>query len=221
MNTQHTFLLASQSPRRRQLLSLWGWPLEVQPADIDESRLPDESPSDYVRRLAVEKARALHAAAAPHHVIVAADTTVADGEEIIGKPASPEEAAQMLRQLRGRVHSVHTGVAVLNPVSGQIWQAVQSSGVAMRAYSNDEIQAYIASGDPFDKAGGYAIQNAAFQPVERLNGCFASVMGLPLCTLAVLLTQAGFTPPDIPALCQNALQITCDFYPQILPGRER
>ncbi len=218
MSETPTLLLASQSPRRRALLDIFGWPLEVQPADLDETPLPGEHPRDYVRRLAEAKARALLPAAAAGQVIIAADTTVADGDRLLGKPASPQEALDMLRRLRGRAHQVHTGLAVLAAASGRLVSEVQTSQVHMRTYTEAEMQAYVRSGDPLDKAGAYAIQNRDFRPVERLEGCFASVMGLPLCNLARLLHALGLpAPAEVPALCQTHLAIHCDFHPQILP----
>ncbi len=217
MNETPTLLLASQSPRRRALLEVFGWPLEVQPAHLDETPLSGEHPQDYVRRLAEAKARALQSAARPGQVIIAADTTVADGDRLLGKPASEEEALAMLRRLRGRAHQVHSGLAVLEAASGRLVSEVQTSLVYMRSYTEDEMHAYVQSGDPLDKAGAYAIQNRIFRPVERLQGCFASVMGLPLCNLARMFAALGLPfPQETPLLCQRALDIQCTFYPQIL-----
>ena len=161
-------ILASNSPRRKELLALFGWPFEVIPADIDESRKADEPAVDYVRRLAGEKAQAV----AENHegLILAADTIVVDGEELLGKPVDDTDARRMLIQLRGRTHQVYTGVALLNTATGESGNTICRTDVPMRDYSNAEIDAYIQTGDPLDKAGAYAIQHSAFHPVEKLTG---------------------------------------------------
>ncbi len=167
------------------------------PADVDESLLPGELPQVYVRRLAEMKARAVlsrveqspREALLQRFVVIAADTAVVDGTDILGKPEDAAEAEAMLRSLRGRIHQVYTGLAAL-AVGGRLLNDICVSEVVMRDYSDAEMMAYIASGDPLDKAGAYAIQHAGFRPVERLQGCYANVMGLPLCHLVRLL--AGF-----------------------------
>jgi predicted house-cleaning NTP pyrophosphatase (Maf/HAM1 superfamily) len=284
--------LASNSPRRRQLLALAGWDFIPWPADIDETPLDGEAPADYVLRLAEAKARSAARGVPQAGVILAADTTVVDpnpppGEAaILGKPRDAADAAAMLRRLRGRVHQVYTAIAAMrsgvdqaptdratSPLTGEVGptdraaipmmgfvgpidppavsqtedqapvdqpafyraegqaptaQAAVSrtappqgerevaekpvayipawspdgkvlmdvcvSHVPMRAYSDEEIQAYAASGDPLDKAGAYAIQHAGFHPVENFTGCTASVMGLPLCHTAHLLELLGVPP---------------------------
>lgn len=187
-------LLASNSPRRRQLLDLAGYSFAPLPVDIDETPLTGELPADYVLRLARSKAAAaLRQAQGTTLPILAADTTVADGDAILGKPSGPEEAAAMLAQLRGREHRVFTALALLPP-GGEPLTGVCATGVFMRAYSDAEVAAYVASGDPLDKAGAYAIQHPGFHPVERLDGCYANVVGLPVCLLEQLLRQAGIAP---------------------------
>ena len=197
-------ILASASPRRQELLGLTGLPFSVRPADVDESLLPGEPPAGYVRRLALEKARAARNGARPGQVVLAADTTVALGNEILGKPADAEEAVDMLRRLRGRTHQVYTAVAFYDPAADRVVSALCATDVTMRDYAESEIEAYVASGDPLDKGGAYAIQNASFHPVQSLQGCYTSVMGLPLC-LVVQGLNALF--PDLalpePELCQN------------------
>ncbi len=227
-------VLASNSPRRKQLLALGGWEFTILAPQVDESVLPGESPQDYVRRLAVLKARAARAAlsaadgsmapglekcALPGALILAADTTVADsaasGEDnrILGKPADAAGAEAMLRQLRGRVHQVFTGLAVLQPGEPQPESEVVTTEVWMREYSDAEMRAYIASGDPLDKAGAYAIQHAAFRPVQNLQGCYANVMGLPVCHVARLLARLGCPPTsDIVQGCQQELEFSCPVY---------
>ena len=213
MNERPKLVLASNSPRRKDLLALGGWKFEIIVSDADESLLADEAPRDYVRRLAVGKARASSARADASQVVVAADTTVVDGNAILGKPAGPSEAKRMLRQLRGRVHQVHTGIAVLRVRDGNLLSDVCVTDVPMRNYSDEEIEAYVASGDPLDKAGAYAIQHATFQPVASMRGCYASVMGLPMCHVTRLLAQMGFPlGADVPARCQSFLNYACPVY---------
>ena len=208
-------ILASNSPRRRELVSLFGWPFTVIPADIDESRLADESPVEYVRRLACEKAQAI--AARETGLVVAADTIVADGDELLGKPMDEDDARRMLVQLRGRMHQVYTGIAMINTETGESFGDVCRTDVPMRLYSDEEIEKYIATLDPMDKAGAYAIQHPGFHPVEGLTGCFASVMGLPLCHLVIGFRKLGVHPlEDLPIRCQNWLDYHCPVYAGIL-----
>ncbi len=212
-------VLASNSPRRRELLALGGWSFAIRPADVDESRLAGETPSAYVLRLAEEKARACAEAAQPDQIVVGADTSVVDGDEILGKPADGPEAVGMLRRLRGRVHQVYTGLAILRPSDGTLVTDLCVTDVPMRKYSDSESDAYVATGDPLDKAGAYAIQHPGFHPVERLAGCYASVMGLPLCHLTRSLRQFGIQPAsDISAACQSALNYDCPVTAAILRG---
>jgi MAF protein len=209
------FILASNSPRRKELLALFGWPFEVLPADIDESRKPGEHPVDYVRRLACEKAQAV--TAQREGLILAADTIVADGEELLGKPRDEADARRMLTQLRGRTHQVYTGLALIETESGKSDSRVCRTDVPMRDYSAAEVEAYIRTGDPLDKAGAYAIQHSGFHPVDGLTGCYASVMGLPLCHLVVSLRQFGWAAPDdLPARCQQSLHYLCPVFEEIL-----
>ena len=206
-------LLASNSPRRRQLLALAGWDFEARPADIDESMRPGEAPSAYVQRLAVEKARAVGSLTRAGQVVLAADTTVADGDAILGKPAGVEDAFRMLAALRGRDHMVYTAVAVFDPRSGRLQSDLGGTRVWMRAYSDAEIEAYIESGDPFDKAGAYAIQNPTFHPVERIEGCYPCVVGLPVCRVNALLQDFKLFPGrDLTWDCHEGLNSACSVY---------
>ncbi|HEY3311646.1 MAG TPA: Maf family protein [Anaerolineales bacterium] len=217
MDKNPYLLLASNSPRRRQLLALGGWPFGVDISHVDESLGRDESPAEYVSRLAVEKARAVHARAGEQHIIIGADTSVVIDGEILGKPAGVQEARQMLRRLRGRTHQVYTGIAVLRTSDGMLWSEVVITDVPMRPYDDAEIERYIASGDPMDKAGAYGIQNPDFQPVASMAGCYASVMGLPLCSLGYLLRQAGITASaDLPGNCQSTIHYKCPVYQNYL-----
>lgn len=210
-----TLILASNSPRRSELLRLLGLPFEVYPADIAEVRELGEPPVEYVLRLARHKAAA--SAEEQPGLVIAADTTVVDGDELLEKPADPGDARQMLQQLRGRVHQVFTGIAILDADTRNSYDAVCCTQVPMRDYSDTEIDAYIATGDPLDKAGAYAIQHAGFHPVEGVRGCFASVMGLPLCHLLVgLRTFVVDIPGGLPDRCQAYLNYDCPAYQAIL-----
>jgi MAF protein len=212
-------ILASNSPRRRQLLGLTGWTFDSIAADIDEQPLPGEDPQAYVLRLAEEKAHCILAGltgVVQEGAVVAADTTVVMDGEILGKPRDAAEAEQMLRQLRGRLHQVYSGLVVLGLQNQPIRSAVIATEVHMRAYRDDEILAYVASGDPLDKAGAYAIQHREFHPVDSLNGCYANVIGLPLCHLARMLTEI-LPAPEVPpqAACAGATGEVCTIYGQI------
>lgn len=210
-------ILASQSPRRLELLRLLGWDFEVKPAQTDESLLPGEAPDAYVLRLAQAKARAVLPLAPGDAYLIGADTSVVDQDEVLGKPATPDEAVQMLRKLRSRAHQVYSAVAVLRAADGKMLTDLCMTEVPMRNYSEAEIQAYVASGDPMDKAGAYGIQNADFRPVDHLTGCFASVMGLPLCHLTRTLRRLGIPPStEVPALCQEMIQYDCPVFEDVL-----
>lgn len=212
-------VLASNSPRRRELLALGGWVFQVRPVDVDESKIPGESPGTYVLRLAEEKARACAATAHTGPIILSADTAVVDGEDILGKPRDTAEAVAMLRRLRGHSHQVRTGIALLRPSDGKLVTDLCITDVLMRTYTDDEIQAYVATGDPLDKAGAYAIQYSSFHPVEELAGCYASVMGLPLCHLTRSLRQLDIAPQtDISGECQSALDYACPISSAVLRG---
>jgi len=215
--THPNLVLASNSPRRRQLIALAGWPFRVLPADVDESRHQYEAPIQYVQRLAKNKADTVAAQVGPDALVVAADTIVIDGDEVLGKPDSAAEAARMLGQLRGRSHQVYTALGFC--YKAQFLADLCVTNVPMRTYSGAEVGAYIASGDPFDKAGAYAIQHAGFHPVESFTGCFASVMGFPLCHFARSLSRLGIGQVvDISSACQVALNYTCPVAAAVLSG---
>jgi septum formation protein len=186
-----TLVLASQSPRRAELLRQAGIPFVVRVAPVDENPLPGERPEDYVVRLAETKAMAVEAA--PEEIVLGADTTVVVGGAMLGKPASPAEARHMLVRLAGRRHQVLTGICLRH--SGQVvcdWAATQ---VWFSAMSRREIREYVSSGEPMDKAGAYAIQGLASRYVERIEGCYFNVVGLPVALvyhhLRVLKKSAG------------------------------
>ncbi len=219
MNKIPILILASNSPRRRQLLSLAGWMFSVAAANIDESQLPDESPRDYVTRLAEAKARAILPQAHSEHLIIGSDTSVVIDGEILGKPVDEHQARAMLTRLRGRTHQVYTGISVVRAEDGTALTEVVITDVPMREYSDEEMNAYIRSGDPMDKAGAYGIQHPDFQPVAAMDGCYASVMGLPVCSLTILLRQMGAHPrADVATGCQATLNYLCPVTRNILRG---
>ena len=208
-------VLASNSPRRRELLALTTLNFVVSVADVDESTRENELPAAYVLRLAETKARAVKADA--DRLILAADTTVVDGDVNLGKPQDDADAFAMLARLRGRTHQVYTGLALLRPGNGLLLTDLSITDVPMRGYTDEEIHAYIATGDPFDKAGAYAIQNEQFHPVESMTGCYAGVMGLALCHVTRLLRKMDVSPnTDIPAACQTYLEYECPVYGKIM-----
>lgn len=191
-------ILASQSPRRRELIKLLGYPVRVERADVDESLVTDPDPAVNVVGTARLKAVKIAEQWRQSHdkgdvVIVAADTTVALQGEMLGKPADAADARRMLRALRNQSHEVHTGVVLWVLGAGCEVSGVNTAVVTMRDYSDSEIETYIASGDPMDKAGAYAIQHPTFRPVVRLDGCFTGVMGLSVCHLLHLFSQLGLT----------------------------
>jgi MAF protein len=150
-------------------------------------------------------------------VIVAADTTVINEGTIFGKPINAADAVRMLKALRGHTHQVYTGLAVLETSTGILLTDLCVTDVPMRNYTDAEIDAYVETGDPLDKAGAYAIQHAKFQPVESMSGCFASVMGLPMCHLVRVLAQMERTPnANVPANCQAKLRYECPVSAAIL-----
>lgn len=210
-------ILASNSPRRRQLIGLTGWEFTVSVSDVDESTHENESPAEYVLRLAESKARAGMSRAHEDQFILAADTTVVDGSHILGKPIDEADAMRMLTQLRGRTHQVYTGLALLRMSDSLLLKDLCVTDVPMRDYSDEEIRAYVATGDPLDKAGAYAIQHAQFRPVARMDGCYASVMGLPLCHVVRLMQKMGIEPKaNVPDNCQNLLEYECPVFESIL-----
>ncbi|MCD4685756.1 MAG: Maf family protein [Anaerolineae bacterium] len=212
-------ILASGSPRRRELLRLTGLPYETTAVDIDESPQPNETARAYTARLSREKALAAQQTLDRPALILAADTTVADGDDILGKPADVDEARAMLQRLRGRAHQVYTALTVLDTMTGRHVTDVAVTDVPMRDYTDAAIDAYIASGDPFDKAGGYAIQHAGFRPVNLTHGCFSNVVGLPLCHLVRVLREFGVVAAaDTPQRCIQYQAYDCDVSSQVLEG---
>jgi septum formation protein len=193
-------VLASASPRRRELLAQAGYTFEVRPADLPEDPRPGEEPVAYVVRLAREKAEAVYRALAGQDggvefaderelMVLGADTTVVVDGEILGKPQNAVDAARMLRMLSGRTHRVITGVALATAEGTEV--AAEATAVRFVAMTDEEIAAYVATGEPMDKAGAYAIQGRAARWIPRIEGCYFNVVGLPLALVTVMLEGHG------------------------------
>ncbi len=202
-------ILASGSPRRRALLAELGAVYDVQAADVDETPLPGEQPAALAARLAASKA-AVVAGRQAGVLVIAADTVVALGDEVLGKPVDDADATAMLVRLRGRPHAVMTAVCVHDGRTGCAASVVNTTTVVMRDYSDAEIAAYVASGDPHDKAGAYAIQHPVFAPAATIDGCLSTVVGLPLGDLADLLATFGVTLPcAVVDVCERQTHFPC------------
>jgi septum formation protein len=192
-------VLASASPRRQELLRNAGISFTVQPADIKETPLEGESPRDCAERLAREKALAV-LRGRPQDCVLGADTIVVVDDLILGKPRDAGDAARMLRMLSGRTHAVITGVCVVAPVVSGQWPvasktamrtASETTLVTMNDFSDDEIRDYIATGEPMDKAGAYAIQGIASRWIPRIEGDYSNVVGLPVALVYAMLRESG------------------------------
>jgi septum formation protein len=187
-------VLASASPRRAEILRNAGIPFETHAAILDESRRPGELRADYVRRLALAKARAAASGLGDPAdcLFIGADTVVIAADQILGKPESPEDACRMLHLLSGAVHEVHTGLAVIRRPGAMEGVVEEITRVTFAPLSDEEIESYIATGEPFDKAGAYGIQGIGGRFVTRIEGCYFNVMGLPLARLWSLLREFGW-----------------------------
>jgi septum formation protein len=200
MDNNLPLVLASASPRRRKILSRLDLPFITRVAPVEEEALQERyiGPVDGLAQwLAEQKALATHTLPdIDGHLVITADTTVILDEEELGKPRNEEHAHELLRALRGRKHYVVTGVAVSKMEHDKLKVRSECcvTPVVMRPYTEEEIAAYIATGDPMDKAGAYAIQSAIFQPVKLIEGCYLNVVGLPLCVLVDLLAEFGVYP---------------------------
>lgn len=188
----HRLILASASPRREELLRQLGLPFTVVPSDLPEA-LPAGPPAEAVRALALAKARAV-AERLGAGVVLGADTIVVLGGTVLGKPEDAADARQMLRALRGETHEVITGVALVEAPGRRETSAAVVSRILMRPYGEEEIEAYLATGEPYDKAGAYAVQGAGGRLVARVDGCYTNVVGLPLSTTRRLLAEWGVLP---------------------------
>lgn len=192
-------ILASASPRRRELLSDLGLQFRVVPADIPEDSLADESAQELVQRLSLAKARAVAPEVQRGYIIGADSVVVLDGQ-IMSKPADAADARRMLQLLRGTIHQVTTGLTVIDTASGRHLTDSVTSQVTMRNFSDAELEAYVASGKPLDKAGAYAIQDRDFQPARSSEGCYTNIVGLPVCRLVEMLRDLGCRlPANVPA----------------------
>ncbi len=187
--TEWPILLASASPRRRELLAQVGIACVVQPAEIDETPLPGERPVDYVLRVARAKATAVADSADDVSTVLGADTGVVIDGELLGKPSGPEAACAMLRRLSGRTHEVISAVVVIR--GARVSSRVVTTRVTMRVLHDAEIAAYCATEEPYDKAGGYAVQGHAAAFISHLEGSYTGVVGLPLFETVELLSEVG------------------------------
>ncbi len=185
-------VLASGSPRRRELMAALNAPVKiVPPRNVDERPVKGEAPEDLVTRLSLDKAQKV-ADQVGSSIVLGADTAVVLDGHIFGKPSDHDEATWMLDQLRGRTHRVITAVTGLDAETFSRLTLTNSTDVTMRPYSDDEVAEYVASGEPMDKAGAYAIQDPAFHPTESVRGCYLNVVGLPLCEVVPLLKRMGY-----------------------------
>ncbi len=187
------FILASASPRRRELLTMIGLEFEVIPSHVPEVHQPGEAPEEYVARLSRDKANAI-AAEHPDRWVIAADTTVFYGDQLLEKPVDAADAERMLAIIAGRTHIVYTGVTVVN--AAQDWREtrVTESEVRMLPMSERDIAWYVGTGEPLDKAGAYAVQGKGSMFIESVHGNYTNVVGLPLATLFQMLRKAGVDP---------------------------
>ena len=187
--TANSLILASGSPRRREIITALDRGVAlITPTDEEELHHEGEIPSEFVTRQALRKARNA-ASRIGNGTILAADTVVVLDSEVLGKPGGDAEAIQMLRKLRGRVHNVITGMVAMDATSGRWIPVAKTTEVEMRNYSDEEISAYVASGEALDKAAGYAVQDQTFRPAQEVRGCYLNVVGLPLCEVVCLLQQ--------------------------------
>jgi septum formation protein len=221
---ERLIILASASPRRIEFFELLGLPFSAHPAHVDETPRPGESPDVLVARLSATKAAAVAQAllgaelgydaeldlGQERGLVVGADTVVVLGDEVLGKPSDAAHAKQMLQRLRGRAHTVYSGVTIVEISSGRTAIHLNTTTVWMREYSEAEVDQYVASGDPMDKAGAYAIQHTVFRPVGRIEGCYSSVMGLPLGALADGLAHFGVKfPEEVATVCRARTGYPC------------
>lgn len=216
----YEFWLASNSPRRREMLGWSQWKVHKISSDVNESIRESELPESYVRRLSVQKSTAIHNVPEADFIL-AADTIVVMDNAILGKPSSEDHAFAILSRLRSRSHQVITALSVRQGGDREPLVDMCRSEVVMRNYSDQEICQYIKSGDPMDKAGAYAIQNNDFHPVINFRGCVASVMGLPLCHLERTLEKfSSYKETNWPQICQKKLKYKCPVADRIMTGED-
>ena len=186
-------VLASSSPRRRELLESIGLAFEVIPSHVPEQHRPGEAPEEYVARLSRDKAAAI-VGQHPSRWVIAADTTVLIGDQLLEKPVDRADAARMLAAIAGRTHVVYSGVTLHNGESGYRDTRVAESDVRMLALSQEDIEWYVATGEPLDKAGAYAVQGIGAMFIDSIHGSYTNVVGLPLALLFQMLRKAGIDP---------------------------
>jgi len=208
-------VLASASPRRRELLAEMGLNFQIVPSDVPEEPQPGEAAGDVVKRLSADKALAV-AANLAHGLVIGADSMVVMEGEVIGKPSGPAEARLMLLRLRGTRHQVATGVTVVDAASGRSLSDSMTSNITLRYLSDGEIDASIATGTPLDKAGAYAVQDTDLRPAESWDGCYSNIVGLPLCRLGEMLAELGYTLPQ--DWSENAARLCGDSCPRTKRG---
>ena len=212
-------ILASGSPRRRELLTELGLDFEVRPSNAPEEQLAGESPEEMVRRLSYDKAMVV-AGQLEEGFVIGADSTVVLNRRAIGKPEDEEDARRMLRELRGTEHQVTTGLTVVNVATGQALTDHLTAEIVMRDFTDAEMETSIASGTPMDKAGAYAVQDEVFRPATMREGCYTNVVGLPLCRLAEMLTELGYSlPDDLPSSAGSRCLGDCPFTANVEGGR--
>ena len=209
-------VLASASPRRKELMAILGLDFQVMAADVLEDQFPGEPAQDMVMRLSLDKASAL-AERMTDELVIGADSTVVLDGEVLGKPADADDARRMLRRLSGTQHQVMTGLSVVNAATGNHQTDWMASDIKLRTLSEAEIDASIRSGIPFDKAGAYAVQDQELRPAEWWRGCYSNIVGLPLCRLLEMLQALGYPLPDrktlrAPSSCTaGPFQSNCPF----------
>ena len=213
-------ILASGSPRRQELMGLLEVPFEVWVPEVEERPQPGDVPAEVPQRFSRLKAKWV-AREAGEGVVVAADTVVVHKGDILGKPRDASDACAMLRRLQGEGHLVLSGVTVMEAATGKVITDLCESKVWLRSMEDGEIEAYVASGDPLDKAAAYAIQNVEFAPVAQVVGCPANVMGLPMCHVVRNLRRLGMTlPPTPPTRCEIRYGYACALTEYVMPGDE-
>ncbi len=196
------FFLASSSPRRVEILRRVGLPFQqVERVPFDENAIQAQNPAEYAEKIAIAKVKNAIVPPDEEGIVLAFDTIVHIDDDILGKPGSPEEAAAYLRRLSGRWHRVFTGVAARRIPDGQVKSSVESSDVLFSELTEDEIELYVASGEPMDKAGAYGIQELGALLVRKVNGCFYNVVGLPLFCLTDVLSKVMINRADILRYC--------------------
>lgn len=214
-------ILASESPRRHELLSLLEIPFDVRVADVDETPLPSEAPVNLPQRLSRLKAEAV-ATEIDAGLVIGADTVVVHKGEILGKPEDDGDAVSMLRRLREERHRVFSGLTVMDAATGKQITDVCETKIWLRPMTDEEIAHYVAGGDPMDKAAGYAIQNDDFAPVSKAVGCPANVMGLPMCHVVRTLRRFGMElPATRPTQCAIRFGYHCALTEYVMPGAEQ